>query len=286
MNNFFNNILLIIIIMKNKTCYTNSYQELTDMTNLLDDSETIPNSLETVPDSLETVSDQSQSDSSETQICKYCNETGSKMVKPCQCNDYVHYTCLDKWQRSRQNNKDKCEICQTQFYSNSTFNYRKCVTDFLIHICIVSLNIFIMVGCTGYDIIHKYILIDDAESPFYEFLSAMFGLGIVFSVISLLGYIVAVNDKNIPQKYIYCSFVFHIAVQIIPVIICSSILGTFFWNITTFGMGITIVIAIFLAIFILCIILVIGALIFQNLIQSLKLKYGEVQFNDNQTVTV
>ncbi len=255
--------------METQQSTQNSSQKPMEMISLLDNSET--------------VSDESQSDSSETQTCKYCNETGGEMVKPCQCNDSVHYTCLDTWQKSRQTDKDKCEICQTQYYGNMTVNYRKCVSDFLIYICLVLLNIFTMVGCAGYDLVQKY-LSDKEVSPFSGFIFGMFiMISLFYIVVLFLFYIIYIGEQNINQrKHLQYFFIFHIVVQIIPVIICSSILGTFFWNITTFGMGISVV----SATIILCMIIMLGVTIFQRLRQYVKSKYGKIQFSDNPTVTI
>ncbi len=248
--------------METQKSTQHSYQKLTNITNLLDDSE--------------------------IQVCKYCNETGGEMVKLCQCNDFVHYRCLDKLHILHQTDKNKCEICQTQYYSNLTINY---TYNCLKHICLVLLNIITMAGCTGYDLVNKYVTDivtgNVTNNVTYHhlrldyFVSIMFLIGIIYLFTLFASYIsFMLIIKSVDQKYLQYFFIFHLIIQIIPVIICSIILESFFWNITTLAMSLTVLLAIIIP----CLIIMIVVKIFKILRQSAK--YREVRFSDDVYITI
>jgi len=61
--------------------------------------------------------------------CRYCYDSGGELINPCECkgsNEWVHYDCLVKWQRSsllsqsthpdhQTNIESVCNVCNTQF---------------------------------------------------------------------------------------------------------------------------------------------------------------------------
>ena len=78
--------------------------------------------------------------------CRHCEEPGENMINLCRCGNYtVHHQCLNQWIKEH----NKCDSC------NGTINYqlngKNCGSDFLIHIGLGLLNLFIIFGFAGYD---------------------------------------------------------------------------------------------------------------------------------------
>ena len=48
--------------------------------------------------------------------CRICFENfeEGKLIKPCNCNNYVHEKCLKKWIQIKNNPKN-CEICKSKY---------------------------------------------------------------------------------------------------------------------------------------------------------------------------
>ena len=48
--------------------------------------------------------------------CRICFENleEGKLIKPCNCNNYVHEKCLKKWIQIK-NNPRNCEICKSKY---------------------------------------------------------------------------------------------------------------------------------------------------------------------------
>ena len=111
-----------------------------------------------------------------TKTCKYCLQSGGKMVQPCSCKDYVHRTCLQKWyetkgviQESTNFDKDSttpnknittpnpniCEICHTEYARGEVFKCGNCLWDWTFYSFLILLNLFIFIGYAGYDQIGK-----------------------------------------------------------------------------------------------------------------------------------
>ncbi len=179
---------------------------------------------------------------SDPNVCKYCHEVGGKMIKPCNCNDSVHYKCLNDWQKSRSGSKDKCEICKTPYYSKRIFNRKECLFDSFYYPLMILLNLFMIFGCAGYEIFDKLkdknipIVLPIIFASFY----VIFGifLGPVPFVLGDFPYYIRGYGIT-RKKLLMLVFICHTIMQIIPVIICSIIFDKFFWNLATFGMTIT-----------------------------------------------
>ncbi len=174
-------------------------------------------------------------------LCKYCHQPEGGMIKPCKCNDYVHYSCLEKWQKSRSGNKDICEICHTKYSGATIFDRKKCISEYFIYICIILLTFFVMIGCTGYDIVGKALNDSYTNTPFEDFIMVSTLLGIcaevVFIIMAFLWTFME-ESVRITKKNIVRFLLVNIGLQIIPVLVCSIVLKRFFWNISTLSMGI------------------------------------------------
>ncbi len=188
-------------------------------------------------------------------ICKYCHEPDGEMIKPCKCNDRVHLKCLTDWHKSRPGNKNTCEICKEEYYGKKTFDRNKCLIDFLYFPCMIILNLFVIVGCAGYDTFNK--LSEHDATPFGKVLSVSLPISVAYSLffcLALLGlWLAQITGKKIdefkfgngePIKIISYCLIFNISAQIIPVIVCSIILKEFFWNMTTFGLSLMFILGI------------------------------------------
>ncbi len=169
-------------------------------------------------------------------ICKYCHEQKGEMVKPCKCNDYVHITCLDKWNENRKDNENVCEICKAEYYKETTFNGKKCISDIFIYGSLILINLFVIIGFAGYDDIAKI------DSPFYNYCGTMVILGsllVFFTYFFIMVWNLKqfIENPQIPKKYILYHLIFSILAQGIVVTISSSIIGKLFWNLATFITG-------------------------------------------------
>ncbi len=218
-----------------------------------------------------------------TKACKYCLESGGKMVRPCSCNDYVHRKCLQQWYESKgikheglksgkettPSDPNICEICRTEYARGEVFNCRKFLWDitnrWIFNGFLILLNLFVFVGFAGYDKVGKYankVKNDDSSddsddaTSFEKFIMAMLIVGIFLFLIKNFVYILVTTDhlKYSFRKAIIISILIDMALQIIPVAIFSGITGELFWNVTTYSMGITVVTGIILIIMIIYVI--------------------------------
>ncbi len=181
-------------------------------------------------------------------ICKYCRQSGGKMITPCMCKDYVCYSCLDTWQKSRKNGKDTCEICKSKYYTHNEFEVGKCLSDYFIYTILFLLNLFVVIGYTGYDLIVESLDKEGSDkTPFgtlvgISFIIGVILIGITWFLAGLFFISVALEEGEmldiINKKNIFYFLIFNTILQAIPSIICSSILGKSFWNLATMGMGI------------------------------------------------
>jgi len=83
--------------------------------------------------------------------CRYCFEyiKPTKRLYPCNCKTPVHYDCLLRWNKVRNSNFTKCEICK--YYYNSEWknmlmnsNIYLLIKIFIFMICIYTFYKFII----------------------------------------------------------------------------------------------------------------------------------------------
>ncbi len=252
-----------------------------------------------------------------TKTCKYCLQSGGKMVRPCSCNDYVHRTCLQQWYESKgithvdpKSGKDItpsdlniCEICHTEYARAEVFDGGNCLWDFISYPFLIALNLFIFTGFAGYDQVgksagknrHDYDEDSDGHAdydatPLDNFLLAMIIISIFVFIIKNITTTILLHDKcNLSsRKIILINILTDIVLQAIAVAIYSGITGEFFWNVTTYGMTVTAIIAPIVAITIIIIICyAIGACIFystKGIIECIQEAYTSTQFVNSSRV--
>ncbi len=69
--------------------------------------------------------------------CKYClepisdNLKATPVIRPCNCNAYVHNKCLNSWNEQRDEDKTKCEICKSTYVTEkvTVFDRKACCLD-------------------------------------------------------------------------------------------------------------------------------------------------------------
>ncbi len=163
------------------------------------------------------------------------------MIRPCKCDKYVHYSCLEKWRESRSGNKDRCEICHTKYSGATISDGKKSISEYFIYTVLILLSFFVMIGCTGYDIVGETFKDNNNNTPFEDFIMVSTLLGIFIEidvvVISVFFTFMGENDFAITKKNIVRFLFVNIGLQIIPVLVCSIIFKRFFWNISTLGMA-------------------------------------------------
>ena len=168
--------------------------------------------------------------------CKYCHEAEGSMIKPCNCNQFVHYSCLEKWQKSRHGNKEICEVCRTPYYGVTIFDGKKCFSELCFYSVIIIINIFVIIGCSGYDIIRRA-FVNDKNTDFETLVFVMSWLAFLFMAMTMMIFTKKFNDTyNLKTKTIGY-LLFNIGSQITAVTICSLFLKRIFWNISTYAMG-------------------------------------------------
>ncbi len=176
--------------------------------------------------------------------CKYCHEAEGSMIRPCNCNQLVHYSCLEKWQESRTGGKDVCEVCKTRYYGVTIFNWKKCITEYFIYFVLILLNLFVIIGCTGYDIVHDSLYNDNDNSKFEDFVQMSVIMAVLGELLIIVLYWKFIRLNNQPKNHtinLLKILLINTGLQIIPVTICSILLKRFFWNVSTLGMSIYVI---------------------------------------------
>ncbi|AYV77262.1 MAG: hypothetical protein Barrevirus25_5 [Barrevirus sp.] len=87
--------------------------------------------------------------------CKYCLEVipnekiDSIALRPCNCNNYVHKTCLDNWNLARPKEVNHCEVCNFVYVRSliRTFDRHAFCFDILKILYVVLAILFIAFCC-------------------------------------------------------------------------------------------------------------------------------------------
>jgi glucan phosphoethanolaminetransferase (alkaline phosphatase superfamily) len=60
-----------------------------------------------------------------TKECRICydNEISESLIRPCRCNSFIHYSCIERWRQTYPNHSNACEICQYEYVFIETPDY-------------------------------------------------------------------------------------------------------------------------------------------------------------------